>query len=237
MCIPEDKDPCDLNLCEQRCSLYFGRVICTCYHGYRFDPERHRAQIEPYCLDVDECDIDNGGCQHLCNNLPGSYSCSCQDGYTLRNDNLTCERDSAMYVEGFRPKIKEEKRCTPECTQFNRLENRVSELEEKIQSIATAIQLYSFASGPPGPVGPPGMPGPRGFPGPQGPPGNSYNDHDDREAYTFVKVPSGEYCRCKRGPVGQTGAEGKRGPKGNEGEKGTKGDKVSTDSSCSNTSR
>ncbi len=44
-------------------------------------------------------------------------------------------------------------------------------LEERFRSLNTAIKLYSFAGGlpgPPGPPGPPGAQGPRGFPGPEG---------------------------------------------------------------------
>ena len=36
--------------------------------------------------DINECDTDNGGCGHFCSNSPGSYQCSCQDGFTLEDD-------------------------------------------------------------------------------------------------------------------------------------------------------
>ena len=38
------------------------------------------------CSDIDECATDNGGCGHYCTNTPGSYQCSCRDGYTLEED-------------------------------------------------------------------------------------------------------------------------------------------------------
>ena len=47
--------------------------------------------------DENECEkvingiISNGGCQHRCNNTIGSYTCSCNDGYLLTDDNITCE--------------------------------------------------------------------------------------------------------------------------------------------------
>ena len=36
--------------------------------------------------DINECDTDNNGCGHFCSNSPGSYQCSCQDGFTLEDD-------------------------------------------------------------------------------------------------------------------------------------------------------
>ncbi|MCP3662876.1 MAG: hypothetical protein GY696_10325, partial [Gammaproteobacteria bacterium] len=37
-------------------------------------------------LDIDECLSGNGGCQHNCDNTPGSYECSCLSGYKLEAD-------------------------------------------------------------------------------------------------------------------------------------------------------
>ena len=33
------------------------------------------------CEDVNECQTSNGGCQHVCVNLPGSHECRCRVGY------------------------------------------------------------------------------------------------------------------------------------------------------------
>ena len=41
-------------------------------------------------LDIDECQVDNGGCNQECNNNAGSYNCSCENGYELTDDNHTC---------------------------------------------------------------------------------------------------------------------------------------------------
>ncbi len=44
--------------------------------------------------DVNQCLVNNGGCDHTCTNeLPG-FSCSCRTGYTLDTDNRGC---SGMY--------------------------------------------------------------------------------------------------------------------------------------------
>lgn len=45
-----DYDVCAGAPCEQQCTDHFGRVVCTCYPGYRYDRERHRNREKPYCL-------------------------------------------------------------------------------------------------------------------------------------------------------------------------------------------
>lgn len=40
--------------------------------------------------DCDECAVKNGGCDHRCKNVPGSYSCSCKTGY--KKSGLKCEK-------------------------------------------------------------------------------------------------------------------------------------------------
>lgn len=47
-----DYDVCAEAPCEQQCTDNFGRVLCTCYPGYRYDRERHRRREKPYCLGV-----------------------------------------------------------------------------------------------------------------------------------------------------------------------------------------
>lgn len=50
-------------------------------------------QRELYHLypDIDECkDKVKSGCSQRCLNTPGSYMCNCHHGYTLANDNKTC---------------------------------------------------------------------------------------------------------------------------------------------------
>ena len=40
--------------------------------------------------DINECDTDNGGCDHNCTDSIGSYDCSCDIGYILATDNHGC---------------------------------------------------------------------------------------------------------------------------------------------------
>lgn len=42
------------------------------------------------CLDLDECTMEVHSCSHLCHNTPGSYTCSCKDGYQLQADKRHC---------------------------------------------------------------------------------------------------------------------------------------------------
>lgn len=43
-----------------------------------------------YSLDIDECSMENGGCDQHCHNIEGEYYCSCDEGYLLHIDLLQC---------------------------------------------------------------------------------------------------------------------------------------------------
>lgn len=40
--------------------------------------------------DINECKINNGGCQQICTNVFGSYLCTCNNGYNLMIDGHSC---------------------------------------------------------------------------------------------------------------------------------------------------
>lgn len=43
------------------------------------------------CADIDECKMNNGGCQDKCINSPGSFSCLCTRlGFVVAADNKSC---------------------------------------------------------------------------------------------------------------------------------------------------
>lgn len=44
--------------------------------------------------DVIECDVNNGGCDHICSNTKGSYKCDCKPGYQL----FTSDGMNAFYI-------------------------------------------------------------------------------------------------------------------------------------------
>lgn len=55
---------------------------CNCFEGWE----------NKLCdTDIDECQINNGGCSHTCQNLPGSYKCTCPVGFDLMRDRKTCQ--------------------------------------------------------------------------------------------------------------------------------------------------
>ena len=44
----------------------------------------------PLFLDVNECLDSDHGCEQICQNSKGSYSCDCEEGYGLNEDSKTC---------------------------------------------------------------------------------------------------------------------------------------------------
>lgn len=42
------------------------------------------------CIDIDECQHNNGGCEQRCQNNRGSFTCACDSGYRLSDDMRTC---------------------------------------------------------------------------------------------------------------------------------------------------
>ena len=70
-------NPEDAKSCEQLCFLddAAGAPMCECYSGYTL------REDDQTCEDIDECADDNGGCEHLCINKPGTFMCDCRKGY------------------------------------------------------------------------------------------------------------------------------------------------------------
>lgn len=60
------------------------------FHAFGAIQKNHFAS----CLslaDSDECQTNNGGCEHRCINTNGSYQCACNKGYFLKDDKVKCE--------------------------------------------------------------------------------------------------------------------------------------------------
>ena len=47
-------------------------------------------EVYTFFTDLNECDNNNGGCSQMCNNIFGSFNCSCESGYYLLDDGFTC---------------------------------------------------------------------------------------------------------------------------------------------------
>ena len=59
---------------------------------------RNYVLIYIYYVDINECLVNNGGCEFSCTNLEGissttglGYQCGCDNGYQLAPDNHSCD--------------------------------------------------------------------------------------------------------------------------------------------------
>ncbi|XP_074648145.1 tolloid-like protein 2 isoform X2 [Tubulanus polymorphus] len=50
-----------------------------------------------FLTDKDECTVENGGCQHICKNMIGSYECACHNGYTLHSNRHDCKEGGCQH--------------------------------------------------------------------------------------------------------------------------------------------
>ncbi|CAM9153638.1 unnamed protein product, partial [Lampetra planeri] len=234
-CIPEDYDVCAGAPCEQQCTDHFGRVVCTCYPGYRYDRERHRNHEKPYCVDIDECaDKNMTACSQICVNSVGSYRCECDKGYFLEEDGKTCTKGKrALHLSQKSDIVMNAGSCSATCEDFQQIKMSVQQLKQKMSMLSNSAdvpeQMTSekilpspiFLTGPPGVPGPPGNPGLEGLPGLQGPigppgPRGLMGPVGPTPDLSHVK-------RGRRGPVGPTGAPGRDGLKGDRGAPGPAG--------------
>lgn len=236
-CIPEDYDVCAGAPCEQQCTDHFGRIVCTCYPGYRYDRERHRNREKPYCLDIDECaDRNTTVCSQICVNSVGSYKCECEKGFFLEEDKKTCTEGEKVHLFEKSDNVMNAETCSATCDDFHQIKMSVLQLKQKMAMLSNMAEIPEqmtnvkdltspvFVSGPPGLPGPPGEPGPQGSKGlkghlgPPGPPGP--------RGFMGPVGPTPDLSHIKRGPrgpVGLTGAPGRDGLKGARGAPGPAG--------------
>ncbi|KAG7482462.1 synaptotagmin-5-like [Solea senegalensis] len=176
-CIPESVDVCAASPCEQQCTDNFGRVVCTCYPGYRFDRERHRSHKSPYCLDIDECALSGSSeCDHECVNTVGSFLCRCRSGYVLAADQRSCIPVHNLSSSGKSDTSMSAGTCSFTCQDFMNMKNSLLQLKLRLGNTQSPNQVPGLANSSDkpslgrtgkGPDSPclPGLPGPSGAPG------------------------------------------------------------------------
>ncbi|XP_038071491.1 collagen and calcium-binding EGF domain-containing protein 1-like [Patiria miniata] len=236
-CVSIEQDVCADAPCEQQCEDDFGRAHCTCYPGYEMNKEKYRVREHPYCEDINECSIGNGGCLHHCNNTAGSYYCSCFHGYRLDADGKSCVLEEGTNSTAHKRDIGpgnsyEGGRCQTSCSQLQSFKDAILKVQSKIiilesrlpqpPTLSTSDVLLHYngnqqplqpSRGPKGDNGEPGagLPGPKGLPGLPGMPGAKGEPGPRGAAGTH-------------GPPGVTGAPGPIGVPGGQGSKGDLGD-------------
>ena len=52
---------------------------------------RHIFKNSIVISDINECVVDNGGCNQTCANTQGSFECSCGTGYKLAGNAIDCD--------------------------------------------------------------------------------------------------------------------------------------------------
>ncbi|KAM3960399.1 LOW QUALITY PROTEIN: uncharacterized protein ACR2FA_005495 [Aphomia sociella] len=190
-CIPKALDPCSLQLCEQACEVRGNRVWCTCHQGFEFHPNNYERKTQPYCVDVDECENHNGGCEQRCVNDPGAFHCECLPPMILSSDGKNCEHPTPIAIQRPLPLIRASSRCYAPCDTVSWLTRKMKQLTDQLHATQSALKKI---------MDNPALKGE----------GSTY-------AYKMLDSTApleGGYCRCERGPRGPPGATGRDGPKG-----------------------
>ncbi|XP_070176495.1 epidermal growth factor-like protein 8 [Littorina saxatilis] len=107
---------CSQPVCSSECENG-GKCVapdtCECPDGW----------TGPDCQkDIDECEGGNK-CQQVCQNLPGSYECSCQDGFKIAKDEVSCSICLS---------------CLPE---FKDMQTTISTLNNRVEELETEKEL------------------------------------------------------------------------------------------------
>ncbi|KAL0821308.1 hypothetical protein ABMA28_005902 [Loxostege sticticalis] len=204
-CIPKSVDPCSLRLCEQACEARGDQLWCSCHAGFRFHQQNYERKQQPYCVDVDECAQDNGGCEQRCVNDVGGHHCECALPLTLAGDGRRCERPVPIPIPEPLPLIRASSRCYAPCDTVSWLSRRVKQLSDQLHTTQEALKKI--------------MEHPMLKEG-----ADQFADGTMTYRVLDATAPlEGGYCRCERGPRGPPGAPGIEGPKGDAGPRGPRG--------------
>ena len=47
-------------------------------------------------VDINVCDVDNGGCDQICIDGIGSFHCNCTEGYLINDDGFSCDGEGTL---------------------------------------------------------------------------------------------------------------------------------------------
>ncbi|XP_069818243.1 sushi domain-containing protein 1 isoform X2 [Dendropsophus ebraccatus] len=93
-----DIDECDdSNICgvNGKCKNIPGSYECYCKEGFSLQNGTGPFQAvggKSLCKDIDECKVpETCGVNSLCKNIPGSFECSCKEGYKLQHSKNTSQ--------------------------------------------------------------------------------------------------------------------------------------------------
>ncbi|CDQ85449.1 unnamed protein product [Oncorhynchus mykiss] len=89
--------------CGHTCVNSPGGFECVCNKGYTLYGLAH-------CGDINECSVNNGGCEQGCENTMGGFECHCHPGYKLHWNKKDC-----IEAEGF-PATKPPSKPTLNCS-------------------------------------------------------------------------------------------------------------------------
>ncbi|XP_050679393.1 collagen and calcium-binding EGF domain-containing protein 1-like isoform X1 [Leptidea sinapis] len=205
-CIPKAVDPCSLRLCEQGCVVRNQRMWCSCHPGFTLSLDNYNRKTQPYCVDVDECLDNNGGCEQRCVNDPGGFHCECSAPLTLAADSRRCIRTAVtVALPEPLPLVRASSRCYAPCDTVSWLSKKVRQLGEQLHATQAKLNKLAETAAVPG--------GEERF-------AEGTYAHRVLDATAPLE---GGYCRCERGPRGPPGAPGMEGPKGDTGPRGPRG--------------
>lgn len=113
---------CKKALCKEPCQnggTCIKPNICYCLAGWTG---------QTCSTDIDECSLNNGGCEHTCTNVPGSYRCDCNEGFILRSDAKHCRKSEERRNEVISKELSRD---------LEVLQQRIQVLEDWRQTVTT----------------------------------------------------------------------------------------------------
>lgn len=70
---------------------FLGTGNQTCFGKYIFVDALYWLLFQCGIIDQDLDECEDEPCDYTCNNVPGSFQCSCADGFVLHSDNRSCD--------------------------------------------------------------------------------------------------------------------------------------------------